>query len=108
MIREYAYMFLVWGVIGIAAAVGYVVSFAKKKAEKAGEISDSLFGYRILIPIYGLGLIFEMRSLSGLNILSLLSWILMIVGYIICRRGFKFKTSDIVIMAAGLVLAFGI
>jgi hypothetical protein len=105
-IREQAYMFLVWGVIGIAAAVGYVVSFAKRKAEKAGEISNSWFGYKTLIPIYGYCLFFTMRSGSGLNILSLVFWILMIAGYIIYRRGFRFRTSDIVLIAIGFVLLF--
>jgi hypothetical protein len=105
-IWEHAYMFLVWTMIGIAAAVGYFVTFVKRRAEKAGEISNSWFGYKTLIPIYGCSLIFEMRSSSGLNPLSLVSFALMIVGYIVYRRGFRFKKSDIIVMAAGLILAF--
>ena len=38
------YMFAVWGVIGIASAIGYFITFVKKGAQKAGEISDSPFG----------------------------------------------------------------
>lgn len=105
-IWEYAYMFFVWGAIGIAAAVGYFFSFAKARAEKAGEISSSWFGYRILIPIYGYCLIYNMRSGGGANTLSLISVALMIIGYVVYRRGFKFKKSDIAVMATGLLLAF--
>ncbi len=47
----------------------------------------------------------KMRSSFGLNTLSLVSFALMIVGYIVYRRGFRFKKSDITVMAAGLILA---
>ena len=104
-VREYLYMFFVWGVIGIAAAVGYVYRFAKKGAEKAGEISESWFGYRILIPIYGYCLIF-LTTESCVSVYSVLSWLifaLMIIGYIVYRRSFRLKKSDICGIVAGMI-----
>ncbi len=47
-----SYWFAIWGVLGIAAAFGYVKAFVKKGAQKAGEISDSWFGYKTLIPMF--------------------------------------------------------
>ena len=103
-VKEYLYMFFVWGVIGIAAAVGYVYRFAKKGAEKAGEISESWFGYRILIPIYGYCLIFlTTESLSVFSVLSWLIFALMIIGYVVYRRSFRLKKSDICGIVAGMI-----
>ena len=98
-------MFFVWGVIGIAAAVGYVYRFAKKGAEKAGEISESWFGYRILIPIYGYCLIF-LTTESFVSVFSVLYWLifaLMIIGYVVYRRSFRLKKSDICGIVAGVI-----
>lgn len=103
LIRKHSYMFFVWGAVGIAAAVGYVYSFAKRGAEKAGEISRSWLGYKILIPIYGYCLILLTAYDSGPSSLSFLSFALMIIGYVIYRRSFKLKKSDIIVTAAGLI-----
>jgi hypothetical protein len=102
-IKEHSYMFFVWGAVGIAAAIGYVFRFAKKGAEKAGEISTSWLGYRILIPIYGYCLILLTASDSGPSTMSLLTFALMIIGYVIYRRSFRLKKSDIIVTAAGLI-----
>jgi hypothetical protein len=102
-IKEHCYMFFVWGAVGIAAAIGYVLRFVKKGAERAGEISTSWLGYRILIPIYGYCLILLTASDSGPSTMSLLTFALMIIGYVIYRRSFRLKKSDIIVTAAGLI-----
>lgn len=96
-----AYMFFVWGALGIASAVGYFLTFIKKGAEKIGEISDSWFGYRVLIPAYGYSLLL-MFDLD--MIMTALVFALMVSGYLIYRRGFKLKASDIVITACGVMV----
>ena len=98
-VKEYMYMFFVWGAIGIAAAVGYVYRFAKKGAEKAGEISESWFGYRILIPLYGYCMIYS----SATTVFSWLVFALMIMGYVVYRRSFRLKKSDICGIVAGMI-----
>ena len=100
-IRE-MYMFFVWGAVGIAAAIGYFITFIKKGAEKTGEISDSWFGYRLLIPLYGYSLLIFWNSEI---ILTALIFALMIIGYIVYRRGFKLKSGDLIVVGCG-VLAF--
>ena len=94
------YMFFIWGALGIAAAVGYFMTFAKKSAHKAGEISDSWFGYRTLIPAYGYMLILTVRSV---DILSFIIIALMVLGYAIYRRSFKLKKSDIAFIAGSII-----
>ena len=96
-----SYMFFIWGVLGIAAAVGYFLTFVKRGAEKAGEISDSWFGYRTLIPTYGYSLLMLMGLYDGFMIVLILA--MMVIGYIIYRRGFKFKISDMVVVGCGIL-----
>jgi len=93
-----AYMFFVWGAIGIASAVGYVVAFVKKGAEKAGEISSSLFGYKLLIPLYGYSLL---MMYENLDFMTVLIFVAMVIGYIIYRRSFKLKASDLIFTGCG-------
>ncbi len=94
------YMFVFWIAAGLAAAAGYFLRFAKKGAETAGEISDSPFGYKLLIPLYGYSLLL---SISTVDILTIIVFALMLTGYFIYRRGFKLKKSDIVFIACGII-----
>ena len=94
------YMFFIWGALGIAAAVGYFLTFVKKSAHMAGEISDSWFGYRTLIPAYGYMLI----MISGvIDIVTAVIVALMVIGYAIYRRSFKLKKSDIAIIVGSII-----
>lgn len=95
-----AYMFFVWGAIGIAAAFGYLVTFIKKGAEKAGEISSSIFGYKLLIPLYGYSLLILFDSLDFMTVLI---FVAMVIGYIVYRRTFKIKTSDLIFTGCGVL-----
>lgn len=94
------YMFFVWGAVGIAAAFGFFFNFKRKGAQNAGEISDSPFGYKLLIPVYGYGLLL---TSDGLEIMSVIIFALMLVGYFIYRRSFKIKTRDIIFIACGII-----
>lgn len=94
------YMFAIWGVIGVAAAVGYFITFVRKGAQSAGETSDSWFGYKLLIPLYG----YMLLMMNGdLNILTFIIAALMVVGYVIYRRGFKLKKGDIAFICGGII-----
>ena len=103
--REYAYMFVAWAVLGVAAAFGYLATFVRKGAEKAGEISNSWFGYKILVPIYGYSLILTYNSFDFMAAIIIA---LMVIGYVVYRRGFKFKLSDYIVIGVGaLALLLG-
>ena len=94
------YMFAVWAVIGVACTVGYFLSFVRQKAEKAGDISDSWFGYRTMVPIYAYS---AFLWVSGIEFVGIIIWILMFAGYFIYRRSFRLKVSDIVVIACSLI-----
>ena len=93
--RNHVYLFFVWGAAGVASAIGYFITFVKKGAEKAGEISDSPFGFKILIPI----LSYSALMLSYDEIINHALFIaLTVIAYVVYRRGFKFKKSDVICM----------
>ncbi|MBQ7291484.1 MAG: hypothetical protein IJW76_07165 [Clostridia bacterium] len=96
-----SYMFWVWLGIGIASAYGYFKTFLTKKTEKAGEVSDSVFGYVSLIPFFGFGLLL---GTSYGNVFCIIVFAMMVSGYLIYHRGAKFKKSDIILLAVALVL----
>ncbi len=100
-IMDTFYMFYVWLVIYAACAYGYFRSFVRRGAEKAGEISESPFGYKFLIPFYGFCLI-----LSDIAVLfAVFIFALMFIGYVIYRRGVKLKKSDVAMLISAVALS---
>ena len=91
------YMFVFWGVIGLASAIGFFFCFVRHRTERIGDISDSWFGYRIMIPLYGYALFL------GGGISRIIVLILMASGYFIYRRSFKLKKSDIVVLLCSII-----
>ena len=87
---------LIFVVISVAALFGFFRTFVKTRVENAENISDSPFGYKVLIPICG---IYLAPAMPILNI------ILVAIGYVIYRRGFKFKRSDYIVMASVLAVS---
>ena len=96
------YMIAVWVIIGIGSAVGYFLSFIKKPAYKASEVSNSVLGYKVLIPIY---FIWGATVFYFEPMILVFDLIMMIVGYVIYRRGFRFKLPDILSMVGSLIVA---
>lgn len=94
LIMRHLWSFAVWAGIYAASAFGYFRTFIRKGAEKAGEASDTWLGYKLLIPIYG----FMAVGVSE-GILLIIWLALMTIGYIIYRRGWKLRKSDIVTLA---------
>ena len=98
--RAQAYMFAVWGLVGILAALGFFLRFKRKGAHMAGEVSDTIFGYKLLIPLYGYALLL---MYSDLSVMTVLIFALMLIGYFIYRRGFKIRKSDIIFIVCGII-----
>ena len=82
-------------ILGIGAMVGFVFTFGRRAAQKTEEISDSWFGYRVMIPIYAVCgmLLFDEPGM----------WLIIegiaFVGYVIYRKGFHLKKSDWMVLA---------
>lgn len=85
--------FVLWILLGIGSVLGFVFSFGKRGAEQTQEVSDSWFGFKLLIPLYA---ICGMVVYRGLFVLVI--WILAFVGYIIYRKGFHLKKWDWIIL----------
>ena len=84
---------VVWPVLGAAAAVGFFRFFGQRRAEKTEEISDSWFGFKLLIPVYAFCSLIALGGITGL-----FDIVFVFVGYVIYRRGFRLKKSDWIIM----------
>ncbi len=105
----------VWTMICIVALAGAVYVFTTKKTEVVSGVSESWFGYRILIPLctasalnssaLAAGAMMEDPVMGiGLSLVGLIpSFIGVFVAYVIFRRGVKFKISDFISVGAVVV-----
>ena len=101
------FWFIFWLVVGIAAMIAFFKTFGKRRMEKTEEISDSWFGYRILVPVYAVAGMLGFGS-SGLGsiVVEVIIVILALLGYAIYRRGFHYKKSEIIILSLLLIFLF--
>jgi hypothetical protein len=90
----------------ILCFVGMCVLSKSKRNERIGEISDSWFSYKLLIPFWGIVLA-TMINVNNADryIYTALLLSLMSVGYVIYRRGFKLHRSDIIMIAITAVIS---
>ena len=86
-----------WSAVGIVCAVVYFFSFKKKRTEELGSLSDTVFGYKVILPIA----VFSMTQALDESFISHIFAILLgVVGYMIYRRSYKIKKNDIITIAA--------
>jgi hypothetical protein len=96
----YAYWMVLWA----ASAIGTYFTFGKRRMEKTEEVSDSFWGFRTLIPIYACFVIMMMGTVDLMSLVFI--EVFAVIGYVIYRRGFHFKKSDFIVLAA--ILVYGI
>lgn len=89
-----------WVILGMAALVLLILRFNKKSYDSAGEVSDTLFGYNLLIPMFAVSVAlfggYENTLANPIEIVF--SLIFAFVGYTLFRRGFKYKPIDYCVM----------
>lgn len=90
---------IVIAVLALLFIAGTIFFFSRKRAESAGEISDTPIGYKVLIPVIT-GILLYWALEAGGGIISLLALIFATVSYIIYRRGVRLKAFDIVVIGA--------
>lgn len=108
---EASYMFPVAAATGVAAYAGLFLYAGRDRAESTGQISDSPWGYKTLLPLY----VFFFAACNSPDsgsmfwILSALILVLGFVLYVVYRRSFRLKKQDILLLllafAAGVALA---
>ena len=91
-----------WIILGIAMTVLGIWLFDRKQAEKIGGISDSIIGYRLLIPLIMFTMVMGIGGSFGIGLLySIVTMIL----YVIFRRGIKLHIPDIIILGIITIMA---
>ena len=91
-----------WIFAGIALTVLGILFFNQKQAEKIGGISDSILGYKLLIPLIMFMLVL---STGGEPIIGILYGIVTLILYVVFRRGIKLRIPDIVVIVLVTILA---
>ncbi len=102
---ECIFWVIFWSLAGIGAAVGSYLTFGKRRMERTEEISDSFFGFRVLIPAYAVSGMLGLADIGAVIVWVIIE-LLAFIGYTIYRRGFHYKKSDLIILAAMLVFLF--
>lgn len=94
-----------WSGVGMLSAVGSIIGFGRKNAERAEEISSTPFGYKTLIPLVGLMLVVSLAVADNEMLTAIVVTIACAVLYTIYRRGVKYKTSDYVVIGIMMLLS---
>lgn len=90
-----------WTAIGAICTAVYFRSFVKKRTEEIGDISDTVFGYKVIIPI---GLFCMTQAFDEKAVCAILGILMATIAYMIYRRSFKLKRSDIICIVS--IVAF--
>ena len=96
---EGVFWVVTWILIGIVSSIGFLLSFGKRRMEKTEEISDSFFGYRVLIPYFAITGMIGFLDFAICVVFEILA----LIGYTIYRRGFRYKLSDIIVLLSLLI-----
>lgn len=99
VISNSSYMFILWIIIGILCFAGFLITSSKHKANHAQEISNSIFGYKLLIPLFGILVCID-DTLTDVITTAIIMYML----YIVYRRSFKLKKHDYIILASTFLL----
>ncbi|MBQ9746161.1 MAG: hypothetical protein IJW21_05005, partial [Clostridia bacterium] len=97
------YMAFLPVIAGAASTWGYFRTFARKGAEKVGEASDTWFGYKVLIPIYGFSC-YVFTGVFGVTFFLIAAG--MYLAYAIYRKRFKIQKADIFSIVGTAAAAF--
>ena len=96
----------IWSAVGVAAVYGIRKAFATRRAEDIEGTSDSLFGYKLILPIYSVGGMLFATDMFASEMLYIIGLAIILTGFAIYRRGFRLKRWDIVFIAAMAVMAY--
>ena len=90
---------ILWSILIILCIFGFIWFSKNKRTENIGSISNSPFGYKVILPLLAASVLcyYNLGNLSAMLIL-------LVIGYIIYRRSLRFKLIDYISIAASLIL----
>ena len=93
-------MIVLFLAIGIATTLGFFLTYHKKRVETLGEITNSWFSYRTMIPLFGYSLFASLRFNIFFFVFIL---ICMIIGYVIYRRTYRLNKFDLIVLGLYII-----
>jgi hypothetical protein len=99
--------YTLWSIIGVLSLAGLFCGALFDKAERAEQISDSYFGYRIVIPLYLVMIYYTIQMNPFQNGLYFVIHALILgtglIGFIIYRRTFKLPFKYWIILSGAVI-----
>jgi len=100
-----------WSIIFLASLIGIYFSTKLDKAERAEQISETYFGYKILIPIYFIGTLYSLDIDSSIASdpfyisYYAIFFAISIIGMVIYKRTFKLKLKTWILLGIYMLVA---
>ena len=109
---EAPFIYALGAVYAAAAYCGLFFTARRHRAEDVAQVSDSWFGYRVLIPAFmALLLALDYPADDPIGIYATAYAVTLAVGtiaYFVYRRSFRIKLADILCIVGALALGTGI
>lgn len=101
--KEFIWSLVVGIIISVIMAVLFFILLKKQKAEDAEQITDSAFGYNLMIPLYTFsGFVVSLEAIGfSVSLVVIGTYI----GYVIKNRSFKPTKKDLIAALISLVAA---
>jgi hypothetical protein len=100
--------YILWSIIGDLSLAGLYCGTLFDKAERAEQISNSYFGYRIVIPFYLVMIYYTIQMNPFQNGLYFVVHALILgtglIGFIIYRRTFKLPFKYWIILSGAVIV----
>lgn len=103
IINELMWSLIIEIILFFIMTVLFFVLLKKQKAEDAEQISNSYFGYNLMIPLYLFSIFTIEINASQTLIIIILALIGAYIGYIIKNRSFKPKKMDLILTGVSVV-----
>lgn len=111
-LAEAPFIYALGAVYAAAAYCGLFLTARRHRAEDVAQVSDSWFGYRVLIPAFmALLLALDYPADDPIGIYATAYAVTLAVGtiaYFVYRRSFRLKLADILCIVGALALGTGI
>ena len=90
---------LLWLALAVAAFVLFLLFFDSKRTEKTEEITDSYFGFRVLVPLYAITGMMAFEVWDEPIFWAIIE-ALAFAGYAVYRRGLRYKRRDVIFLVS--------